>query len=544
MTTTTRRSTRALGTWFANRRLRTKIQIPVFLAVLGIVAVLVAGTLAVRSASTQTTGLYAHTTRPLADLAELRDAEGDARVAVRDLAASQPGATQDDVLAAVEEADKYADDSLAAYVADAGDTLNAGLADLVDKTRVALAAWRDVRDTQVLPAAQRGDTDAALRVVAGPLTQADDAFAAPLDKLFDSETASADAIATQVREAAGRDQWTMIIVGVLAALLAAAVALLVTRRITAPVRRMVSLLRRIGDGDLTHRAAVDSRDEIGDMATAMNAATESMSAALTTVTDTTTGLDAAARDLSAIGDQLSSSAEQSASQAGSASAVANEIASNIVTMAAGAEEMSASINEIARNADDAAKVATEAVALCDNVTDTIGRLEGSSTQIGNVVKMITSIAEQTNLLALNATIEAARAGDAGKGFAVVAGEVKDLAQETAKATENISRYVEAIQHDTGAAVSATGQIGTIIQQVSDYQNTIASAVSEQSTTTAQMGRNVSEVATGSESIGNQVSTVAGEAAATTAGVREARTATDRLSRLSADLRRAVDVFTI
>ena len=215
-----------------------------------------------------------------------------------------------------------------------------------------------------------------------------------------------------------------------------------------------------------------------------------------------------------------------------------------MTMAAGAEEMSASINEIARNADDAAKVATEAVALCDNVTDTIGRLEGSSTQIGNVVKMITSIAEQTNLLALNATIEAARAGDAGKGFAVVAGEVKDLAQETAKATENISRYVEAIQHDTGAAVSATGQIGTIIQQVSDYQNTIASAVAEQSTTTAQMGRNVSEVSTGSESIGNQVSTVAGEAAATTAGVREARTATDRLSRLSADLRRAVDVFTI
>jgi len=541
---TTRQSTRAFGTWFANRRLRTKIQIPVFLAVLGIVAVLVAGTLALRSASTQTTGLYAHTTRPLADLAELRDAEGDARVAVRDLAASQPGAAQNDALAEVEEADKYADDSLAAYVADAGDTLDAARADLVDKTRTALAAWRNVRDTQVLPAAKRGDTDAALREVAGPLTEADDAFAAPLDTLFDSETASADTIATQVREAASRDQWTMIVVGVLAALLAAAVALRVTRRITAPVGRMVGLLRRIGDGDLTHRADVDSRDEIGDMATAMNAATESMRAALTTVTDTTTGLDAASRDLSAIGDQLSSSAEQSASQAGSASAVANQIAGNIVTVAAGAEEMSASINEIARNADDAAKVATEAVALCDNVTDTIGRLEGSSTQIGNVVKMITSIAEQTNLLALNATIEAARAGDAGKGFAVVASEVKDLAQETAKATENISQYVKAIQHDTGAAVTATGQIGTIIQQVSDYQNTIASAVSEQSTTTAQMGRNVSEVAAGTESIGNQVSTVAGEAEATTAGVREARTATDRLTRLSADLRRAVDVFTI
>ncbi|WP_308442113.1 methyl-accepting chemotaxis protein, partial [Planosporangium flavigriseum] len=141
-----------------------------------------------------------------------------------------------------------------------------------------------------------------------------------------------------------------------------------------------------------------------------------------------------------------------------------------------------------------------AVSGAETATATVGRLGESSVEIGNVVKMITSIAEQTNLLALNATIEAARAGEAGKGFAVVATEVKDLAQETAKATEDISRRVQSIQTDSTAAVEAIAHIAEVIGQINSFQETIASAVEEQSATTSEMSRNVAEAATGATEI--------------------------------------------
>jgi methyl-accepting chemotaxis protein len=166
--------------------------------------------------------------------------------------------------------------------------------------------------------------------------------------------------------------------------------------------------------------------------------------------------------------------------------------------------MTASIREIAKNANDAAGVAASAVQVADQTNATVAKLGESSAQIGDVIKSITSIAEQTNLLALNATIEAARAGEAGKGFAVVANEVKDLAQETAKATEDISHRVEQIQVDTEAAVAAIAEISGIIARINDTQSTIASAVEEQTATTNEMGRNVQEVATGADDIASTI----------------------------------------
>src|SRR6476661_3885689 len=164
-------------------------------------------------------------------------------------------------------------------------------------------------------------------------------------------------------------------------------------------------------------------------------------------------------------------------------------------------------------------------------------------EIGNVVKVITSIAEQTNLLALNATIEAARAGEAGKGFAVVASEVKELAQETARATEDISRRVEAIQADTSGAVDAIGEIASIIASINDYQLTIASAVEEQTATTNEMSRGVAEAATGSGEIAINISGVASSAAASSQTVVQMGEAINELARLSTDLRTRVSAFT-
>jgi len=206
--------------------------------------------------------------------------------------------------------------------------------------------------------------------------------------------------------------------------------------------------------------------------------------------------------------------------------------------------MSSSIDEIARNTNDGAAVAAEAVQAAQSTTDLMSQLGDSSAQIGTVVKVISSIAEQTNLLALNATIEAARAGDAGKGFAVVAGEVKDLAQETARATENISRQIETIQTDTQRAVTAIGKISTIIQRINDYQLTIASAVEEQTATTNEMNRNVSLAADGSSAIAGNIASVAASAERTMRRASENQRAAAELARLSAELKSVVSTFTL
>jgi methyl-accepting chemotaxis protein len=187
-------------------------------------------------------------------------------------------------------------------------------------------------------------------------------------------------------------------------------------------------------------------------------------------------------------------------------------------------------------------VAQKAVSAAASTTATVAKLGDSSAEIGNVIKVITSIAEQTNLLALNATIEAARAGEAGKGFAVVANEVKELAQETARATEDIARRVQAIQGDTGAAVTAIEEISTIVAQISDRQTTIASAVEEQTATTNEMSRSVQEAAGGTTQIAENISGVSGAAEATTQALTQTRTAVDELSRMAADLRTNVGRF--
>jgi methyl-accepting chemotaxis protein len=246
-------------------------------------------------------------------------------------------------------------------------------------------------------------------------------------------------------------------------------------------------------------------------------------------------LASSAEELSSVTQQMAANAEETSAQANVVSAAAEQVSSNVQTVATGTEEMSASIKEIAKSASEAAKVAETAVGVAGRTNDTVAKLGESSAEIGKVIKVITSIAQQTNLLALNATIEAARAGEAGKGFAVVANEVKELAKETAKATEDISQKIEAIQSDTRGAVEAIGQISAIINQINDIQNTIASAVEEQTATTNEIGRNVAEAAKGSGEIAQNISAVAMAAASTTQGAADAQTATAELARMAATL---------
>jgi methyl-accepting chemotaxis protein len=262
----------------------------------------------------------------------------------------------------------------------------------------------------------------------------------------------------------------------------------------------------------------------------------------TSLGQTSQALAAAAHELTAVSQQMAANAEETAAQAGVASAAAEQVSQSVSAVATGAEEMGASIKEIARSAHDAAKVATSAVKIAERTNATVAKLGESSAEIGNVVKVITSIAQQTNLLALNATIEAARAGEAGKGFAVVANEVKELAKQTAKATEDIGRKIEAIQADTRGAVEAIGQIGKVIAQINDLQTTIASAVEEQTATTGEITRSVTEAAKGSGEIARNITGVAQAARGTTEGATDTKKSADGLARMAHDLQQLVGQF--
>jgi methyl-accepting chemotaxis protein len=250
-------------------------------------------------------------------------------------------------------------------------------------------------------------------------------------------------------------------------------------------------------------------------------------------------LASAAQELTSVSQQMASNSEETSSQASVVSAAAEQVSRNVGTVASASEEMGASIKEIAKNANEAARVATSAVKVAEKTNATVSKLGESSAEIGNVIKVITSIAQQTNLLALNATIEAARAGEAGKGFAVVANEVKELAKQTAKATEDIGRKIEAIQADTKGAVDAIAQIGSIISHINDIQSTIASAVEEQTATTAEISRNVGEAALGSREIAQNVMGVAQAARSTTEGASNTKISADELAKMAVELQRLV-----
>ena len=310
------------------------------------------------------------------------------------------------------------------------------------------------------------------------------------------------------------------------------------------VDAMLDVVNAAASGDLTRELHVKGTDAIGQMGEALSRFIGDLRLSMKAIGSNASALAAAAEELTAVSHQMSANAEETSAQANVVSAASEQVSRNVVTVATGTEEMGASIREIAGSAANASRVAENAVRVAESTNTIVSKLGISSAEIGKVIKVITSIAQQTNLLALNATIEAARAGEAGKGFAVVANEVKELAKETAKATEDISQKIEAIQADTAGSVTGIREIGDIIAQISDLQTTIASAVEEQTATTNEMARNVSEAAKGASEIAQNITGVAQAASSTSHGASDSLRASAELARMSSELQALVQRFTL
>jgi methyl-accepting chemotaxis protein len=317
-------------------------------------------------------------------------------------------------------------------------------------------------------------------------------------------------------------------------------SLALVRRINRALKRLIQMIQDIaeGEGDVTRRLEVAGgfrKDELGEVSRLFNLFMDKLQDLLRGVASHIAKLEAASQLLLEASDQITSNSGETASQSNSVSEATQQVTQNLQSLSTGAGEMTVTIGSIAANANEAAGLADSAVGAAKAANATVAKLGKSSAEIGVVINLITSITQQTNLLALNATIEAARAGEAGKGFAVVANEVKELAKETAKAAEDISNKITAIQADTKGAEEAIGNVGNIINRINNVSSTIAAAVEEQSATTSEMTRNTIEAANGASNISVTISGVAQGAEGTLSRARQSQIAAQDLASVAKQL---------
>ena len=469
----------------------------------------------------------------------------DRAIAVRDVVLARTDAdvaTELDIIDTLET--QYADSAVLmdALFAEAGNVNADEVAALAEIKRIEAETMPLV--AQIVQLRQDGAVEAAYQVLVGQAKPLFVEWLAAINVLIDMQEAMNGELSTEARGIASNFLLTMVLVCAAAAIVATLIGFAIARGITAPIRRIREVLARVAGGDLRVRVGATGGAELGDVARSLDETLDSLGGVLTLVESSAGRLATASQQLTAGADSMADNARTAAGQADVVVSSASEVASSVDTVATGSQQMESAIREISQNASAASRVAGQAVEVAEATTRTVGKLGDSSQEIAAVVKLITGIAEQTNLLALNATIEAARAGEAGKGFAVVASEVKELAQETARATEDISRRVEAIQADTAGAVEAIGQITSVVGEINDFQATIAAAVEEQTATTNEMNRNVAEAAGSSRSIANAITGLAAGTQQTTQRVEDARQSAAELARMSGELQQAIARFTV
>jgi methyl-accepting chemotaxis protein len=523
---------------FADLSVTVKILLAV--AAMGLAAVAVAATAVSALGRVQSNSdyMYNQTLLPITSLGKMQTSVLRMRLSEVSAAASDVPAEITEHLEAARAEDAIFDAAFAEYTA----TDMTGREAAVAQVKDSMAKYRTLRTAKLDPAAQADDDavfDQILESEAAPISAA---LATGLDDLVGIETAAAQSQNVSSRDTYRSSVMTALAVLVVGLLVALGLGVWMARGISRSLDKVKNVCAGLAAGDLTRSSGLTARDEPGQMGQSLDNAMVNLRRTVSTIDGSATSLAGASEEMAGIAANIAASAQESTAQAETVSAAAEEISRSVETVSAGSEEMGASIREIAQNATEAARVAADAVTLTATTAATMSKLGQSSAEIGTVIKVITAIAEQTNLLALNATIEAARAGEMGKGFAVVASEVKDLAQETARATENISRQVQAIQQDTNGAVTAIDEISEVIARISDFQTTIASAVEEQTATTAEMNRSVSEASTGTNQIAENITGVAESARVTSQGITETQQATQDLARMSSELTTLVSNF--
>ena len=524
--------------FFADLRVRAKILAVVGVVVAVALVVALVALFALSRAARSAHSIYENNVVNVGQVGAIRAAFTQARLDLATAAIAPDDATSTKYNKAYQADLDAVDQAIADYQSG---TYAGAATDLEDLT-TSWAGYKKVTSEKQAAAATDNDFAAWTRINEQEIAPVAVKVLADIDALDAAESAAAESAADAAESSSSSSRTFSIVLLAVGLLLAFGLGALVAGAIVRSLSRVQAVCDALAAGDLTHRSGLTSRDEPGLMGQALDAAMGRLRQTISTIDGSATSLAGAAEQMSGVSEQIAASAERTTSQARTVSDAAGQISRSVDTVAAGGEQMGASIREISQNAGDAAQVASEAVGLAASTTSTMSKLGDSSAEIGNVIKVITAIAEQTNLLALNATIEAARAGELGKGFAVVASEVKDLAQETSRATEDISRRVEAIQADTAGAVTAIDEISRVIARISDFQTTIASAVEEQTATTAEMNRSVGEAASGTAEISEGIAGVADAARATSEGVVQSQQAATELARLSGELSGLVTTF--